>query len=115
MEELLMIKILFIFAMLISAGATGAVPLYSKSFKQNKCLVSVGNCFAAGIFLLVGLVHLLADSQEAFKEALDEDPPYAYIICIIGYTLILFIEKIMFHHSHSSNSKETIDYHHHSN
>ena len=63
----------------------------------------MGNCFAAGIFLLVGIVHLLPDAQEAFDESLSPDSlPLAYVIAVGGYALMVFIENIMFPgHTHS--------------
>ncbi|OMJ94204.1 hypothetical protein SteCoe_2689 [Stentor coeruleus] len=110
MDNITAIKVIFIFVMFVSAGIAGAVPIFSKSFRNNKKLISTGNCFAAGIFLLVGIVHLLRDSQEAFVEAIGEDLPIGYVVSLGGYTLILFIENVMFNHNHETDEH---DHHNH--
>ncbi|OMJ80658.1 hypothetical protein SteCoe_19035 [Stentor coeruleus] len=96
MNELTAIKVIFIFVMFFSAAIAGSVPIFSKSFRNNKKLISTGNCFAAGIFLIVGVVHLLRESQESFEEALKEEMPVGYVVALGGYTMILFIENILF-------------------
>lgn len=108
MNEVLTAKIIFIFTMIGSAGIVGYAPMMIKSFYNSPKIVSVGNCFAAGIFLLVGIVHLLADSQEAFDETFPDDPiPLGYIIVIAGYALMVFIENIIFPgHNHSHEHVE---------
>lgn len=110
MDEITAIKVIFIFVMFTSAGIAGAVPIFSKSFRNNKKLISTGNCFAAGIFLLVGIVHLLRESQESFVEAVGEDLPIGYVVSLGGYTLILFIENVMFNHSHEVDEHDHHDH-----
>ena len=105
MDELLSIKVIFIFTMFVTAGVTGLIPIFSKSFNNNHKLVSVGNCFAGGIFLLVGLAHLLSDAQEAFDEVFVPSIPIGHVMAVVGYTMIMFIEKIIFT-GHSHNRKE---------
>lgn len=96
------IKIIFIFAILLATGLSGYFIICCKKLKTNQKFLSFGNCFAAGIFLLVGVVHLLGESQEGFDEALGEENHIGYIVAIGGYSLILFIEKILFPgHNHS--------------
>ncbi|OMJ85679.1 hypothetical protein SteCoe_12952 [Stentor coeruleus] len=112
MNDITAIKVIFIFVMFVSAGIAGAVPIFSKSFRDNKKLISTGNCFAAGIFLLVGIVHLLRDSQEAFVEAIGEDLPIGYVVSLGGYTLILFIENVMFNHNHDMDEHDHHDHNH---
>lgn len=110
MNEILAIKIIFIFVMFASAGVAGSIPIFSKSFHKNKKLISTGNCFAAGIFLIVGVVHLLRESQESFEEALKEEMPVGFVVALGGYTLILFIENILFGgHDHKIGQEEKKD------
>ncbi|OMJ85455.1 hypothetical protein SteCoe_13215 [Stentor coeruleus] len=107
MNEILAIKIIFIFVMFVSAGIAGSIPIFSKTFHKNKKLISTGNCFAAGIFLIVGIVHLLRESQESFEEALKEEMPVGFVVALGGYTLILFIENILFGgHDHKISQEE---------
>jgi solute carrier family 39 (zinc transporter), member 1/2/3 len=100
MDEVLMIKIIFIFCMLLSAGFFGFLPLISPSFHKNENYLSIGNCFAAGIFIIVGLAGLLPDAQASLSEDLSSDIPLAYVLAACGYMTILFVENVLFSHSH---------------
>ena len=101
------IKIIFIFVMIFSAGLAGFLVISCKKLQQSEKFLSFGNCFAAGIFLLVGVVHLLRESQENFVEALGEEIPVGYIVAIGGYTLILMVENVLLGgHDHSMNKED---------
>lgn len=101
------IKIIFIFIMIFSAGLAGFLVISCKKLQQNEKFLSFGNCFAAGIFLLVGVVHLLRESQENFVEALGEEIPLGYIVAIGGYALILMVENVLLGgHDHSMHNED---------
>ena len=58
---------------------------------------------------MVGVVHLLGESQENFVEALGEDIPVGYIVAIGGYTLILMVENVLLGgHDHSMNREDEV-------
>ena len=58
---------------------------------------------------MVGVVHLLGESQENFVEALGEDIPVGYIVAIGGYTLILMVENVLLGgHDHSMNKEDEV-------
>jgi len=67
--------------------------------------------FSGGLFLSVGVIHLLPEAAGSFDEYFDslvpagEEPgehfPFAYTIAICSFALILFIEKVAIGHSHS--------------
>jgi zinc transporter 1/2/3 len=40
----------------------GLIPLYVKSFQTNKKLMSLVSCFSAGLFISVGLMHILPEA-----------------------------------------------------
>jgi len=102
MSFLVEIKVIFIFAILLGTALSGYFIIFFEKLKEKRRFLDFGNCFAAGIFILVGVVHLLHESQELFVEALDEELPIGYIVAIGGYSLILFIEHVLFSgHDHS--------------
>ena len=93
--------------------------------KENVKWMGISNSFAAGVFLAIGLTHLLPEAHETFKDALnitDESKvfPIPFFICVLRYfpskyvifklksfSFILFIEKIAFDshalmHDHNS-------------
>ena len=42
--------------------------LFRKSFKENPRLMSYSKAFSGGLFLCVGLLHLLPEANENFNE-----------------------------------------------
>ena len=74
------------------------MPYFIFYCRKNNKFLSLSNSFSAGIFLSMGLIHILPESAEMLKET--SDIPLAYILCFFSYTLILFIEKIALN-SHS--------------
>ncbi|CAK94768.1 unnamed protein product (macronuclear) [Paramecium tetraurelia] len=65
-----------------------------KSQFQNDMLISYTNAFSSGLFLAVGIVHILPEAHETLAEYIDY--PIAFLIAIMGFSLILFVEKIIF-------------------
>lgn len=47
--------------------------------------------------------HLIPEVQEGFSE-LDTDYPVGFSIVIVGYLLIMMLEKIIFHHAHAHDN-----------
>ena len=103
------IKVIFIIIMIFSAGLAGCLIISCKKLQQSEKFLSFGNCFAAGIFLLVGVVHLLGESQENFVEALGEEIPLGYIVAMGGYSLILMVENVLLGgHNHSMHDEDEV-------
>jgi len=91
----------------IGIGA-GALPLASPSFRENKTALSLANTFAAGVFLAMGVCHLLPEAAErmaAYRPDLNGRYPVAFLLFIGGYTVILAIDRVVFStvhgHGHS--------------
>jgi len=51
---------------------TGNIPIHVKSFKENPRLMSYSKAFSGGLFLCVGLLHLLPEANENFNEYYEE-------------------------------------------
>ena len=50
--------------------------------KENVILMGIANSFSAGVFISLGLTHLLKEANETFQEEYgDEAFPYAYFLC----------------------------------
>ncbi|CAD8074773.1 unnamed protein product [Paramecium primaurelia] len=86
---------------------TGNLPYKSKTFRENKPLLSISQAFSGGLFLSVALLHLLPESQEKYEQSLNFDQnsekeifPFPFLITILSFALILFIEKIVTNHKH---------------
>ena len=72
MNEVLTLKIVFIFSMLLSASIAGFLPLIIPAFHKSKKFLSLRNCFATGIFIIMGLAGLLTEN---IQEYLGSDMP----------------------------------------
>ncbi|CAD8161037.1 unnamed protein product [Paramecium octaurelia] len=86
---------------------TANLPFKSKTFRENKPLVSISQAFSGGLFLSVALLHLLPESQDKYEtsQSNGEMPkkelfPFPFLITILSFALILFIEKIVTNHKH---------------
>lgn len=93
--SILSFKILSIFLIILIALLGGRGAFKIKSSKKSELYFSLGNTFAAGIFLGAGLIHMLPDAAQGFSDVVDSDFPFAPFIASLGFLLILFIERIM--------------------
>ncbi len=93
--SILTLKIIMAFLIIATALAGGYFAFKIKDSKKSALYYSLGNTFAAGIFLGAGLIHMLPDAIEGFSSVLNSDFPFAPFIASLGFLLILFIEKSM--------------------
>jgi solute carrier family 39 (zinc transporter), member 1/2/3 len=56
-------------------------------------LLSFGNAFAGGVFLGIGMVHLLFESNELMQITMHMEYGLAFIMCVGGFLIVFFIEK----------------------
>ena len=101
-------KIVSIFVFLGLAMAFGLMPYYIKAFRKSTKFLSISNAFAGGLFLGIGLFHVLPEGAEKLK---DFSLPWAFFCAYLSYALILFVEKVAFNshsllHGHGNSSKE---------
>jgi solute carrier family 39 (zinc transporter), member 1/2/3 len=102
------VKIPVMIFMFLEVLFFGSLPLRLRAFKENKLVLSMSGAFSGGLFLGIGLIHLLPESNESFENYYKEnDPPlnpdeeesehfpWAFFIATLAFALILFIEKIL--------------------
>ena len=94
----IIIKVACLIFLLGMAIGFGFMPYFITSCRKSNKFLSLSNAFSAGIFLGMGLFHILPESAELLEKTTEF--PLAYICCFISYALILFVEKIAFN-SHS--------------
>lgn len=82
------------FIAVLIAGVIGSLfSIKLSESKNSRRLFSLGNAFAAGVFLAAGLLHMLPDANEGFKQF--GDFPWAFLGCAIGFSMILFLERVV--------------------
>lgn len=85
----------------------GLMPLRVKRFRTNQTLLSVSNCFSGGLFIAIGLIHILPEAHaklEGKDEAwyLEHDRevfPLSYLICLATFSFILLVDRVVFSNS----------------
>ena len=65
---LVLIKILCMIVMFILIIVMGSLPLRMRAFKSNKVVLAFAAAFSGGLFLSVGLYHLLPEAVENFEK-----------------------------------------------
>ena len=77
----------------------GLMPLFCNIKKSSK-LLGFANAFSGGLFMGIGLFHLLPEAQENFDSyysnpevqgSFFSSQPLSYFIAFISYSLILFL------------------------
>ena len=117
-QKYVYIKLISLFIILIIGVIFGLLPYFIKSCRKNLECLSLVNSFAGGLFLGIGLFHILPEANEKFEkyEKL-KDVPLAYFLAFISYALILFVERVAFdghsliknHNHHHENNDEKND------
>ena len=95
MDKLDILKLLSFISILVIGLIFSFMPNYLNSCRKNEKLLDIANTFSGGLFLGISLLHLLPESQEKFYK-LKIKFPLAFLICILIYCLILYVEKVVF-------------------
>lgn len=83
----------------------GAVPIAFSSSKKLKSLLNYCNALTTGIFLSIGLIHLLPEAVERFTASSTNDPTVIFIYCAATALVLQVIETIGKRISKEDNSK----------
>ena len=109
-------KWIMLFAMLICIGF-GIIPKVWSKCRDSENTLSLLNCFSAGLFLGMSLIHMMPEAAEmytewAVKEGIERAFPLPYVMYFVGYLLILAIDRVAakaYHgaiHGHDPANKE---------
>lgn len=96
-----------IFAEAVVGGIAPMALAGAFALRYERVDVALGlmNAFSGGVFLSAGLVHILPHVLEAGEGVTWSPPSYPlpFVLVLIGYMLIFFVERVVFHtHGHSS-------------
>ena len=109
-------KWIMLFAMLLCVGF-GVIPKVWSKCRDSENTLSLLNCFSAGLFLGMSLIHMMPEAAEmytewALKEGIERAFPLPYVMYFVGYLLILAIDRVAakaYHgvvHGHDPTNKE---------
>ena len=75
----------------------GYLPRLFTNRKNAELLFSYGNAFAGGVFLSVGMIHMLGEAAEQFQDLWPQvDYPFVFVIATASFLILLFIERVTF-------------------
>ena len=112
--DYLTLKIISIVLILAIGLLGGLFPIKTENFTSKQRFFSRGAAFSGGVFIGAGLIHMLPDANEGFADSLKSvDYPIAFLVCAMGFLLILMIDKIFFgSHGHHSQERDGAGNHH---
>ena len=91
--DIIELKFALMALILASAWIGGLIPL-GKATSQSSHFLSLGNAFAAGIFLGIGLIHMLGDASDTWRTSLGLDYPVALLLAGVAFLLLLWFEHV---------------------
>ena len=79
----------------------GLIPIKVKSCKESPSILGVANAFSGGVFIAIGLMHIMPEQSEAWDNWTEEQGiknpfPLPYLLMVVGYTIILILDKVLF-------------------
>ena len=94
--ELLAVKVVAIVVLLGLAALGGILPLRVSQFAQAEKWFSLSNAFAGGLFLSVGMIHLVGEADEGFVEAGVHDIyPFGLLLATVAFLAVLLLETVI--------------------
>lgn len=110
--EIQKFKIIFIFLNL-AVTYLGLLPRVIPECRNNEATLSIMNCFSAGIFLALALMHLFPGMTEAYNnwaivEGISEPFPTPYLVVFVGYFSMVLIDRILVRRWHVHNTEDLI-------
>lgn len=113
--SLLGLKILAIFLIFAAGWLGGIAPLAWQRAQREAPWLSSGNAFSAGVFLGIGLIHMLPSADAGWR-ALGYTYPLAFVLAAVAFASILLVEHVLLPesahamtHAHAGDGLPKID------
>ena len=94
MDSNLIMKIISIPCLFLLCFIFGIMPFSIERCRMNEAFLSYANTFSGGLFFGIGQFHLLNEGVEKLSQY--SELPWPYFLAAIGYSFILFIQKVIF-------------------
>lgn len=113
--SVLALKILAIVLIFLAGWLGGILPLARRETRADSSWLSSGNAFSAGVFLGIGLIHMLPAADAGWR-GLGYDYPVAFVLAAVAFAAILLVEHVALPesahamtHAHSGEGLPRID------
>lgn len=92
-------KIGMIFVILI-CGMFGGLVKACPAIGKNELVLSLMNCYSAGLFLNLALLHIIPEGNEVYegwvhRKELHKAFPLDYVMVFVGYMLVLAVDRVL--------------------
>lgn len=92
-------KIGMLFAIWLCCLA-GVLPKLIPCISKNPIVLSFLNCFSAGIFLGMALIHIIPEGIEIYelwaeRKGIENPFPLDYVMIFVGYMLVLAVDRVI--------------------
>lgn len=110
-------KIFSFVIIVIITFSFGLLPIFFAKYRQTTIL-NYANTFAGGIFIGIGLFHLLPDASFDFDQYYRSKEgsssffygfPMSYFIAFLSYSFILYLEKVAFSIDEKKSGKDKLE------
>lgn len=87
---------------IFTVSLVGMLPFKIPQIKKSEAGLSYLNCFSAGMFLAIALIHMMPESVEeyevwALERKLEKPFPLPYCCMFIGYLIVLLVDRVIMH------------------
>ena len=92
------VKIAFVVVCFLEGFIAGNIPTWSEGCRTNPKILGVANAFAAGVFMAIALVHVMPEEIGEWAKYVGSEEvfPLPEVLCFLGYTMILTLDKVLF-------------------
>jgi len=110
-------KIFSFIIIVIITFSFGLLPIFFAKYRQTTIL-NYANPFAGGIFIGIGLFHLLPDASFDFEQYYQSKEgkasfiygfPMSYFIAFLSYSFILYLEKVAFSTNETTKEENNVN------
>ena len=110
MDSVSAFKYTMLFVMILCCGL-GLIPKGCGACSNSTNTLSMLNCFSAGIFLTMALVHMMPEGAELYdiwakKNEIERPFPVPYVAFFFGYMLVLSIDRVFAAQYHKGHDHE---------
>lgn len=107
------LKIMSICVFFASSMGIACIVIFVPSCRANPLYVSIGGCFAAGLFITVGVTHMLGEATMILLNHYgDEDSEHfrhPFIFAVAGYVFMVVLQRGIFDSEHHHGVPEDCD------
>jgi len=95
--DVIWLKVIAFFTFILVGGGFSLLPWGFQKVQNTskRTIIILAECFAGGVFLGTGWVHLLPESANGLA-SIDNGVPLANMLSVCGFLIVFLLEKVFF-------------------